>query len=383
MPSRQHPLFSSFPQEDQRRHRTGVVAALDRVLDSGSYILGEEAACFEVEFGEFLGVDHVVGVGNGTDAIELMLRALDIGPGSKVVVPAHAPSAVAAGVRRSGAAPVFADIDPETFTLCPESLEATLRAHAGQGIRAVVAVHLYGHPVDWDRLSQVAEAHSVVLLEDVAQAHGAVWQGRMAGTLGVAAAFSFYPTKNLAACGDAGAVVCDDPRMAKRLRQLRQYGWRENQRHVSDSDGVNSRLDEMQAAVLRVKLPFLPESVARRELLAGIYDQRLGAHEFLKTPAVSQGCGHAWHQYVVRSPQRDALVWHLQGAGIPVAVHYPVPLHLQHAFQPENAVTLPHAEAAAREVVSLPLHPHLDEEAVSLVCDVIESLNLEAAHAAS
>lgn len=381
MTRRHHPLFPSFPQEDQRRHRAGVVAALDRVVDSGSYILGGETAGFEAEFGEFLGVKHVVGVGNGTDAIELMLRALDIGPGSKVVVPAHAPSAVAAGVRRSGAAPVFADIEPDTFTLCPESLEAVLRAHAGQGVRAALAVHLYGHPVDWENLRQTAAAHGVTLLEDVAQAHGAVWQGRMAGTLGVASAFSFYPTKNLAACGDAGAVACDDEHMAEKLRLLRQYGWRE--RYVSAADGVNTRLDEMQAAVLRVKLPFLPESVARREMLAGIYDRRLGAHEFLKTPVVGQGCAHAWHQYVVRTPRRDALVRHLAGAGIPVGVHYPTPLHLQPAFQTQTFVALPHAEAAAREVVSLPLHPHLDEEAVSLVCDVIESLDLEAGHAAS
>ncbi len=381
MTSRQHPLFPSFPQEDQRRHRAGVVAALSRVVDSGSYILGEEGASFEAEFAEFLGAEHVVGVGNGTDAIELMLRALEIGPGSKVVVPAHAPSAVAAGVRRSGAAPVFADIEPETFTLCPASLEAVLRAHAGQGVRAALAVHLYGHPADWENLRQTAAAHGVTLLEDVAQAHGAVWHGRMAGTLGTAAAFSFYPTKNLAACGDAGAVVCDNEAMAGRLRLLRQYGWRE--RHVSAVDGVNTRLDEMQAAVLRVKLPSLLESVARREKLAGIYGRRLGTHEFLKTPAVSKGCGHAWHQYVVRSARRDDLVRHLEDAGIPVGVHYPIPLHLQPAFKRGAGVGLPHAEAAAREVVSLPLHPHLAEEAVNLVCDVIESLDLTPSHAAS
>ncbi|MGV3661458.1 MAG: DegT/DnrJ/EryC1/StrS family aminotransferase, partial [Prosthecobacter sp.] len=270
-----------------------------------------------------------------------------------------------------GAVPVFADIEPDTFTLCPESLETVLCAHAGQGVRAALAVHLYGHPADWENLRQTAAAHGVTLLEDVAQAHGAVWHERKAGTLGVAAAFSFYPTKNLAACGDAGAVVCDDPGLAEKLHLLRQYGWRE--RHVSAADGVNSRLDEMQAAVLRVKLPFLPESVARREKLANLYDQRLGAHKFLKTPVVREGCRHAWHQYVVRSPCRDDLMRRLEGAGIPVGVHYPIPLHLQPAFK--TGVSLPNAEASAREVVSLPLHPHLAEEAVSLVCDVIESLD--------
>lgn len=377
MPSHQHALFPAFPQEDQRRHRAGIVAAFERVVDSGRYILGQEHEAFEAEYAACLGVRRVVGVGSGTDAIELMLRALEIGAGSKVVVPAHGPSAVAAAVRRSGAEPVFADIDEDTFTLCPDSLEGVLRKHAGQGIRAVLAVHLYGHPVDWDRLRQVAEAHGIALLEDVAQAQGAVWKGRQAGTLGVAAAFSFYPTKNLAACGDAGAVACDDAELAEKVRRLRQYGWRERQ--VSENrEGVNSRLDELQAAVLRVKLPFLAESVARRQKLAAAYNARLGSHEFVQTPVVRDGCEHARHLYVVRSPRRDELLRHLESAGVPVAVHYPVPLHHQPAFR--AGVVLPNAEAAAREVLSLPLHPYLAEEAVNVVCDVIQSL---APHAAS
>ncbi len=210
MISRHHDLFPPFPRADQRRHEPEIMAALQRVLDRGDFRLGEEAAAFEAGFAAFLNGAQVVGVGSGTDAIELMLRSLEIGPGCKVVVPAHAPSAVAAGVRRSGALPVFADIEPETFTLCPESLDAVLREHAGQGVRAALAVHLYGHPADWENLRQTAETHGIVLLEDVAQAHGAAWRGQQAGTFGVAAAFSFYPTKNLAACGDAGAVVTRD-----------------------------------------------------------------------------------------------------------------------------------------------------------------------------
>lgn len=352
------------------------MAALERVVDSGSYVLGIENEMFEVEFAAALGVRHVVGLGSGTDAIELLLRALDIGPGCKVVVPAHGPSAVAAAVCRSGAEPVFADIEADTFTLCPAALDTTLRSPAGQGARAALAVHLYGHPADWQGLRQVADAHGVVLLEDAAQAHEARWQGRKAGALGTAAAFSFYPTKNLAACGDAGAIACDDSGLAQKIRQLRQYGWR--QRHVSEAaGGVNSRLDEAQAAVLRAKLPFLAQSVARRQELAAIYDARLGRHDFLQTPLVRAGCGHARHQYVVRSSVRNELLRHLEAAGMPVAVHYPMPLHRQPAFR--SSAVLPRAEAAAAEVVSLPLHPYLAEEAVNTVCDVIDRF----AHAAS
>ncbi len=349
--------------------RRGVISdAVKRVLESGGYILGTEVEGFEREFAAFLGVDHAVCVGNGTDAIELMLRVLDIGHGSRVVVPANAPSAVAAGVMRSGAGLVFADIEPETSTLSPESLDAVLRSHAGRGIKAALVVHLYGHPADWVGLKRVADAHGIVLLEDAAQAHGAEWHGRLAGTLGRLSAFSFYPTKNLGACGDAGAVVTADPELAGRLRELRQYGWKT--RGVSEHCGVNSRMDEIQAAILRAKLPFLPEGIKRRRDLAAIYASRLGRCPGLSVPVVRADCGHAFHLYVVRSGERDALLQSLAAAGIPAAVHYPVPLHRQPAF--ETADVLPVAEAAAREVLTLPLHPHLSEEAVHVVCDAVE-----------
>lgn len=361
--------FPFFPQEDERLRRGEIATAVKRVLESGDYILGTEVQSFEREFAAFLGVDHAVGVANGTDAIELMLRALDIGHGSRVVVPAHAPSAVAAGVMRSGAGLVFADIEPETFTLSPESLDAVLRSHAGRGgIRAALAVHLYGHPADWAGLQQVTDAHGITLLEDAAQAHGAEWNGRQAGTLGRLSAFSFYPTKNLGACGDAGAVVTADPALAGRLRELRQYGWKT--RGVSEHGGINSRLDELQAAILRAKLPFLSEGIKRRRDLAAIYASRLGCCPGLSLPVVRADCGHAFHLYVVRSGRRDALLRCLAAAGIPAAVHYPVPLHRQPAF--ETADLLPVAEKAAREVLTLPLHPHLSEEAVHRVCDALE-----------
>uniref|UniRef100_UPI003782F1C2 DegT/DnrJ/EryC1/StrS family aminotransferase n=1 Tax=Prosthecobacter sp. TaxID=1965333 RepID=UPI003782F1C2 len=364
------PLFPAFPHADQLHHQARLHEAMQRVFDSGRLILGAEVSAFESEFATFLGVKHVVGVGSGTDAIEVMLRALGIGPGSRVVVPAFAPSAVASGVMRSGAEVVFADIDKDTFTLCPDSLDNLLRSPVGRGVKAALVVHLYGHPADWLNLQRVANEHGITLLEDCAQAHGAKWHGRMTGTLGKMAAFSFYPTKNLAACGDAGAVATDDRELAERLRLIRQYGWRERQ--VSAIHGVNSRLDELQAALLRAKLPWLRESVNQRRRLAALYDARLGSNRRLTTPPVRGGCEHAFHQYVVRCERRDTLLRHLENAGIPVAVHYPVPLHQQPAFGANS--TFPTAEAAAETVLSLPLHPHLSEEAVNAVCEVIETL---------
>ncbi len=362
------PLFPLFPHADQRRHGVELSNAVQRVIDSGRYILGDEVAGFESEFAAYLGVQQAVGLASGTDAIEMMLRALDIGPGSKVVIPAQAPSAVAAGVARSGAGLVFADIEADTFTLCPESLDAVLRSPAGRGVKAALVVHLHGHPADWQNLRHVAKEHGILLLEDCSQAHGATWQGRMVGALGTAAAFSFYPTKNLAALGDAGAVATQDEMLAERLRLMRQYGWK--QRHISVAAGVNSRLDELQAAVLRVKLPALTESVQSRRRLAAQYDSRLGGGGHIALPGVRDGCEHAYHQYVVRSGRRDELLEHLQAAGIPVAVPNPVPLHRQPTFHAN--VVLTETERAVAEVIALPLHPHLTAAAVDAVCNALE-----------
>jgi dTDP-3-amino-3,4,6-trideoxy-alpha-D-glucose transaminase len=367
MSSSSNPLFPSYPHEDWRRHEPGLSEAIERVLASGSYILGGEVACFEAEFAAFLGVCQVVGLASGTDAIELMLRAFEIGPGAKVVVPSFAPSAVAAGVLHSGAGLVLADIEADTFTLSPGSLDAVLRSTAGQGVKAALAVHLFGHPVDWQGLQRVADEHGILLLEDCAQAHGTLWQGRMAGTLGRAAAFSFYPTKNLGALGDAGAVATNDDELAERLRWIRQYGWRS--RHCSDVAGVNSRLDELQAAMLRVKLRTLAENVRKRRRLAASYDARLSQCGEVRRPAVRQGCDHAYHQYVLRCARRDELLNRLQQAGVPAVVHYAVPLHRQPALG--VAVALPESDEAAGVVLSLPLHPYLPETALETVCQII------------
>ncbi|WP_395751096.1 DegT/DnrJ/EryC1/StrS family aminotransferase [Prosthecobacter sp.] len=360
-----------YPKADLLRHEAAVAGALQRVCASGNYILGNEVAAFESEFAAFLGVDHAVGVANGTDAIEVILWALGIGPGSKVVVPSFAPSAVAAGVARSGAELVFADIEPDTLTLCPDALASLLRSPEGRGVKAALVVHMFGHPADWESLQLVAEEHGIELLEDCAQAHGAMYFEKITGTLGRAAAFSFYPTKNLAALGDAGAVATNDGELAERIRLIRQYGWK--QRYISECAGMNSRLDEIQAAVLRVKLTSLHEGNLQRRRLGAEYDARLGSSPVVKCPTVLGGCQHVYHQYVVRSERRDALLQHLQREGIPAAIHYPVPLHLQPAFASgANREAQPESERAAAEVMSLPLHPYLAEEAVGAVCEAIE-----------
>lgn len=359
--------FAGFPGEDYRRFEAELTAAFLRVGRSGRYVLDGEGSAFEREFASFLGVREVIGLGSGTDALEVMLRALGIGVGHAVIIPALAPSAVACGVLRSGAEPVYADIDPAGFTVSPRAVEEILSGSQGVQVKAVIAVHLYGHPADWDGLSAAAEKYGVPLLEDCAQAHGAVWKGRMAGTLGRMAGFSFYPTKNLGALGDAGAVATNDPELAKRARWVREYGWRV--RFVSDGRGINSRLDELQAAILRAKLPGLPSALRKRRALAGEYDSQLSRVDSIRPPAVRGDCSHAFHQYVVRSPCRDALMRHLQERGIPVAIHYPVPLHRQPAFRSE--VRLPETEVAVKEILSLPVHPYLTREAIHEVCGTI------------
>ncbi len=374
MPSSINHWSLPYPQADQRRHEVALTHAMQRVCASGSYILGAEVDAFETEFATYLGLSQVVGVASGTDAIELILRALGIGAGSKVAVPSFAPSAVAAGVARSGAAPEFVDIEPGTFTLCPEALDALLSSPRGRGVKAAVVVHLYGHPADWESLQRVADEHGIELLEDCAQAHGALWHGRPVGTLGRVAAFSFYPTKNLGALGDAGAVATNDTELAERLRVIRQYGWKE--RYVSEQAGVNSRLDELQAAVLRVKLGALDESVLQRRRLAAEYDARLVGSRVVTAPMVRGGCEHAYHQYVVRSERRDALMLHLQRAGIPVAALYPVPLHRQRAFGDGNELLL-ESDRAAAAVLSLPMHPYLSEDAVGAALKAMERFEHE------
>ena len=365
-----HPLFTAYPLEDYRAHQQEIEEAIHRMLERGHYILGGEVTAFEQEFARWNGVRHAIGVANGTDAIELLLRGLGIGRGDAVVVPSHTAVASISAIARAGAAPVFLDVDPATFTVTPESLAAALMASHVEKIKAVLAVHLYGHPADMAGLQAICDRNGIVLLEDCAQAHGATWQGRKVGSLARGAAFSLYPTKNLGAIGDGGIITTDDDELAVRIREIRQYGWRE--RYISAVEGVNSRLDEMQAAILRVKLRALDARNATRRKLAALYNEGLREVPCAVAPVVRAGCEHAWHLYVIRSKQRDALMKHLLEAGVPVALHYPAAVHQQPAYAAVKRGSLAHTETLVPEILSLPLHPFLSEEAVRFTLDAIK-----------
>lgn len=333
-----------------------------RVCHSQTFILGPEVAAFESEFSTWLGAPHAVGTASGTDALELMLRTLQLPTGSSVAVPSFAPSAVAAAVLRAGCELHLVDVEADTLTLCPAALSQTLRSAAGSSIRAVLAVHLYGHPADIQALAAVCAEHEVCLLEDCAQAHGATLSGRKVGTLTRMAAFSFYPTKTLAAAGDAGAVICQHSADAEQLRSLREYGW--SQRYNSQAVGINSRLDELQAAILRVRLTHLDQQLAQRSSLASIYSQRITLPE-------RAGCCHGWHLCVIQNSQRDALRSALAAQGIPTMIHYPAALHQQAAYAHAQHSPLPISTLASSRVMSLPLHEGMQPEDVIRVTEAI------------
>lgn len=339
-------------------HQPDIDAAVHRVLESGWYILGTEVKTFEQAFAAYVGVTHAVGVGNGTDALELALRACGVGLGDLVFTVSHTAVATVAAIELVGAIPVLVDIDPATYTMDPNSLEAAL-ARSPVGIpKAIIPVHLYGQPADMPAILKLARRYGLHVIEDCAQSHGATLSGRMTGAWGDIATFSFYPTKNLGAMGDGGMVVTDNPVLAERVRLLQQYGWRA--RYISDMPGGNSRLDELQAAILKVKLVFLDrENECRRELARTYTDLLVDAEVCL--PKVRSDAIHVFHQYVVCLPNRDELRSHLQKAGIGTLIHYPVPVHLQPAYQDRlpRVVPLPWTEQIARQVLSLPMYPQM------------------------
>jgi dTDP-4-amino-4,6-dideoxygalactose transaminase len=349
---------------DERREEIG--AALDRVLGSGMFIQGEEGRSFEREFASEVGTADAVGVANGTDAIEIALRALGIGPGDGVLTVAHTSGATVTAIVRAGATPILVDVDDSSFTMDVASVEAAIAAPLDVPIRAIVPVHLYGAMADMKRLMSLADTHGLVVVEDCAQAHGASIDGRPAGSWGAAAAFSFYPTKNLAAVGDAGALVTSDPVIADAARQLREYGWQPRQ--VVVRDGLNSRLDEVHAAVLRVGLRHLAEDNRRRVAIAAAYDDGLAASN-LVLPVPGRGLAHVFHQYVVRTSHREKLRQAWEADGVGTAIHYPVPIHKQPGLARHVRVagTLAVTERLATEIVSLPMHQALRDDEVERV----------------
>lgn len=358
-------LLPADPKANYLAHAEEIRASIDRVLASGYYILGSEVEAFEKEFSVYQEGGYTIGVANGTEAIELALRALGVKAGDSVVTVANTVTATVSAIEQIGAKPVFVEIDPITMTMSPTALSAMLAKHLG--IRAVVPVHLYGQPADMPAILAAAIRAGVKVVEDCAQAHGAAIGGRNVGTFGDAAAFSFYPTKNLGALGDGGAVFVRDEKLAGVVRQLRQYGWRE--RYISEMPGRNSRLDELQAAILRVKLKYLDAENAIRRELAGRYLERL-RDTALCLPQVAADQTHVFHQFTVRTPKREALRVYLLERGISCGVLYPVPVHHQPAFS-DPALTLPETERACTEVLCLPCHPALTRADVDRVCDEI------------
>jgi dTDP-3-amino-3,4,6-trideoxy-alpha-D-glucose transaminase len=353
---------------DYRARRPAIDTAALRVLASGRYILGPEVEAFEEDLARYLGVSSVVSCGNGTDAIALMLAAAGAGPEDEVVVPANVCVPVLAGVRLSGARARLADVDEATLTLDAAAAEKAMTSRT----RFLLPVHLYGGVADCDGLARLAERRSLTLLEDCAQSHGAALGGKKTGSFGRAASFSFYPTKNLGAFGDGGAVATSDVALSERVRRMRQYGW--SRRDHADVEGRNSRLDELQAAILRVKLPSLDEGNARRRAIAVRYDEAFGRLP-LRLLAGRPETLPARHLYVVRLDRRDDLRRHLAGRGVETGIHYPLPLHLQpaYAFLGHRPGDFPVSERAAQTILSLPMHSALTDGQVGEVIAAVQS----------
>lgn len=379
----------TVPQADPgagyRAQKAEIDAAVARALSSGWYILGQEGASFEKEFAAWQGAGRApgardmraVGCANGTDALMLTLRGMGIGAGCTVVTVSHTAVATVAAIEMVGATPLLVDIDPDTFTMDAEELVAVL-ADPPPGlppIRAIIPVHLYGQACDMDPMLAACREHGVMVIEDCSQAHGATLGGRKVGTMGDAACFSLYPTKNLGALGDAGVMSTEDAALADRIGAIRQYGWKE--RYISDGVGVNSRLDEVQAAILRVRLPLLDAANARRGQVAAAYDAALTQGGRIAPPARRIDAGHVFHQYVLRVPDRAALMARLRAEGIASAIHYPAPVHLQPAYRgrtPLGPAGCAETARAMGEVMSLPMFPELTDQQVEHVCGVLRRL---------
>ncbi len=362
------------PGAGYRALKAEIDDAVARALNSGWYILGAEGRAFESEFAAWLGTNRAVGCANGTDALVLALRALGVGPGSAVATVSHTAVATVAAIEMTGAIPVLIDIDPSHYTMDPSELAAVL-ADPPAGlppIAAVIPVHLYGQAADLAPIIATAKAHGAAVIEDCSQAHGATYRGGKVGTFTEAATFSLYPTKNLGALGDGGIVATSDPARADLLAALRQYGWRSH--YISTEAGINSRLDELQAAILRVKLAHLDGHNARRQAIAAGYDAALPA---ALRPARRAGASHVFHQYVLRLPDRTRVQAALREAGIGSGIHYPQPVHLQPAYLGRVAMGPAACAASAKactEVLSLPMYPELTDSEVSHICATLRTL---------
>jgi dTDP-4-amino-4,6-dideoxygalactose transaminase len=361
-----------IPFVDLRKQYSEIKAELMRgiegVLGAGIFVGGEEVAGFEEEFAQYCGVRFAVGVGSGTDALHLTLLACGVGRGHEVVTVPNTFIATTEAITLTGAKPVFVDIDAETCTMDANQIEGVITERT----KAIIPVHLYGQPAHMEPILAIAERHKLLVIEDAAQAHGAVYNGKKVGGFGVAACFSFYPTKNLGAYGDGGAVVTDDEEIGQRVMMLRDHGSREKYRH--EFEGLTSRLDSLQAAVLRVKLRHVDQWNQHRQERAFLYDALLKDATGVVCPTIREGCSHVYHLYVIRTKERNQLRKYLEGRGILTGIHYPVPLHLQPAYSylGRGEGSYPVTERVAQEVLSLPMYPELNREDVETVAHEIK-----------
>jgi dTDP-4-amino-4,6-dideoxygalactose transaminase len=346
-----------------------ILQAVEGVLDSMHLFLGPNIHSFEQEFAAYCGVSDCVAVGNGTDALHLALRAAGVGPEDEVITVAHTFFATAEAIWLVGARPVFVDVEPATFTMDPAQVEQRISART----KAILPVHLYGQIADMRPLMDLAARHGLIVIEDAAEAHGAISRGHKAGSIGHLGCFSFYYSKNLGAYGEAGAVTTSDPELARRLRLLRDHGSEVRYQHTTF--GLNSRMDEIQAAILRVKLPYLDRWNALRQQHAATYTELLGRDSGVEPPQLVSDGSHVYYVYVVRTPDREALQTRLAERGIQTGIHFPVPIHLQPAAAGLGYVggDLPHTEQAAREVLSLPMYPELTDEQIACVAQAVRS----------
>jgi aminotransferase EvaB len=362
--ARNFDYLASLPEIEER-----LEEAFHRVLHSGRLILGPETEAFEAEFAKFTGASHCVAVSSGTAALHLALWALDIGPGDEVITVANTCPPTVAAIRLTGAEPVFADVRETDLMMDPASAERLI----GPATACIIAVHLWGMSVDLDDLGRIAAAHGLPLLEDCAQAHGTRWRAQHVGTFGRAGCFSFYPTKNIGAFGDAGAIITNEPDLAQRLRRIRMYGYEGDPTALEE--GTNARVNELQAALLRIKLDVYPSWLERRRRVAGTYDS--GLHDrSVRLPRIPSHCEPCHHQYVVRVQQRGALREALLSRGIETAVHYPIPVHRMPAYRhmPGAQATLPVTERAAGEILSLPVHEAVTREQAERVVAAVNEL---------
>lgn len=355
--------------------RDEIFSAIERVFGKGKFILGDEVSLFEEEFAHYCGVKYGVGVGSGTDALYLALKASGIGEGDEVITVSYSFIATALAISFTGAKPIFIDIDPDTYTMDPNLLEDYLKRR-GKRVKAIIPVHIYGHPSDMDSIMEVSDKYGLIVIEDACQAHGAEYKGKKAGAFGLMSCFSFYPTKNLGGYGDGGMVLTDNKKFYERLLLLRNYGEKRKYHHFIK--GENSRLDEIQAAVLRVKLKYLDSWNESRRKIAFFYKENLKDTNII-LPIEKDGIKHVYHLFVIRTTRRDELQKFLREKGIFTLIHYPIPIHLQNAFKDSGykRKDLPVTEKCAREVLSLPIFNGITVEDVIEVTKQVKNFNLK------